>query len=283
MADVLILVRLKATLVRRSLTGSRGAWMISGAVIGTCLALSTIALSALYSASPAILGDLLGVVYAVWMAGWIVGPVWGGAPLVRAKHFALIPLPRRRLALGLLGATLTGITTAVTLLAFISLVVFGARLGILPALIAVPAVVLQLLLVVLLSRLAVTGFGQVARSRTGAAVIGVLIAGVLVLSQSGWMLAVAVRTSGLLSTGVTPAFAALVRALPSGWGLCEPRGAWDQGRRPLQAQARSTCRIGSRMPGTHRAPHRCPTRHCAVRRAPYRPGRAQVILASHMP
>ena len=33
------------------------------------------------------------------------------------------------------------------------------------------------------------------------------------------MLAVAVRTSGLLSTGVTPAFATLVRALPSGWGL----------------------------------------------------------------
>jgi hypothetical protein len=43
--------------------------------------------------------------------------------------------------------------------------------------------------------------------------------GLLILSQSGWMLAVAVRTSGLLSTGVTPAFATLVRALPSGWGL----------------------------------------------------------------
>lgn len=49
--------------------------------------------------------------------------------------------------------------------------------------------------------------------------VGVLIAGLLILSQSGWMPAVAVRTSGLLSTGVTPAFATLVRALPSGWGL----------------------------------------------------------------
>lgn len=46
-----------------------------------------------------------------------------------------------------------------TLLAFTSLVVFGARLGVLPALVAVPAVVLQLALVVLLSRLTVTGFG----------------------------------------------------------------------------------------------------------------------------
>jgi GNAT superfamily N-acetyltransferase len=107
----------------------------------------------------------------------------------------------------------------VPLLAFISLVIFGARLGVLPALVAVPVVVLQLVLVVLLSRLAVTVFGQVARSRIGSAVVGVLVAGLLILSQSGWMLAVAVRTSGLLSTGVTPAFATLVRALPSGWGL----------------------------------------------------------------
>ena len=81
----------------------------------------------------------------------------------RAEHFALIPVPRRRLAADLLGAAFAGITTAVTLLAFISLVVFGARLGVLPALVGVPAVVLQLVLVVLLSRLAVTGFGQAVR------------------------------------------------------------------------------------------------------------------------
>ena len=219
MAVALTLVRLKLTLLRRSMTGSRGAWMVAGAMAGTGLAVSTIVLAALYRASPAILGDLLGVVYALWLAGWIAGPVWGGAPLLRAEHFALIPVPPRRLAVGLLGAAFAGITTAVTLLAFTSLVVFGARLGVLPALVAVPAVVLQLALVVLLSRLAVTGFGQVARSRIGSAVVGVLVAGLLILSQSGWMLAVAVRTSGLLSTGVTPAFATLVRALPSGWGL----------------------------------------------------------------
>jgi hypothetical protein len=219
MAVALTLVRLKLTLLRRSMTGSRGAWMVAGAMAGTGLAVSTIVLAALYRASPAILGDLLGVVYALWLAGWIAGPVWGGAPLLRAEHFALIPVPPRRLAVGLLGAAFACITTAVTLLAFTSLVVFGARLGVLPALVAVPAVVLQLALVVLLSRLAVTGFGQVARSRIGSAVVGVLIAGLLILSQSGWMPAVAVRTSGLLSTGVTPAFATLVRALPSGWGL----------------------------------------------------------------
>ena len=229
MAGVLILGRVKLTLLRRSMAGSRGPWMAAGAVAGTGLAVSVIALSALYRASPAILGDLLGVIYALWLAGWIAGPIWGGAPLVRAEHFALIPVPRRQLAAGLLSAAFVGITTAVTLLAFISLVVFGARLGVLPALVAVPAVVLQLALVVLLSRLAVTVFGQVAASRTGSAVVGVLVAGLLILSQSGWMLAAAVRTSGVLSTGLTPAFATLLRALPSGWGLYAVEAAGRSG------------------------------------------------------
>jgi hypothetical protein len=45
-------------------------------------------------------------------------------------------------------------------------------------------------------------------------VVRVLIAGLLILSQSGWVPAVAVRTSGLLSTGVTPAFATPARSCP---------------------------------------------------------------------
>src|SRR5580693_8168232 len=65
MAVALTLVRLKLTLLRRSMTGSRGAWMVAGAVAGTGLAVSTIVLAALYRASPAILGDLLGVVSAL--------------------------------------------------------------------------------------------------------------------------------------------------------------------------------------------------------------------------
>jgi hypothetical protein len=64
-AGVLILVRLKLTLLRRSMTGSRGAWMVAVAVVGTGLAVSTIVLAALYRGRPAILGDLLGVVYAL--------------------------------------------------------------------------------------------------------------------------------------------------------------------------------------------------------------------------
>ena len=164
-------------------------------------------------------GDLLGVVYALWLLGWVVGPVWAGAPVLRAEHFALLPVPRLRLATGLLGAAFAGITTLVTLLAFTSLVIFAARLGVAAVLIAVPAMILQLALVVLLSRVAAAGFGSASKGRTGAALIGLMVAGLLVLSQSGWMVFVAIQSWGMLSTGPPPVLVTLTRALPSGWGL----------------------------------------------------------------
>jgi hypothetical protein len=52
MAVALTLVRLTLTLLRRSMTGSRGAWMAPGAMAGTGPAVSTIVLAALYRASP---------------------------------------------------------------------------------------------------------------------------------------------------------------------------------------------------------------------------------------
>ncbi len=213
-----VLIQLKLRLLRRSMTGSRASWVTVGAVAGVVLAACTIAVS-LQTRRPMVVGDLLGVVYAGWLLGWLAGPVWAGAPVLRAQHFALLPVPRLRLAAGLLGTAFAGITTAVTLLAFGSLVVFGARLGVAAALVAVPAVVLQLTLVVLLSRVAAAGFGSASRSRTGAALVGLMIAGLLVLSQSGWMLFPVIQSWGVLAAGPPPVLGTVVRALPSGWGL----------------------------------------------------------------
>jgi hypothetical protein len=214
-----VLIQMKLRLLRRSMTGSRGSWVTAGTVAGAVLAACTIALSLTHSGRPIVVGDLLALVYALWMLGWVAGPVWAGAPVLRAQHFALLPVPRLRLAVGLLGAAFAGLTTLVTLLAFTSLVVFAARLGLAAALVAVPAMILQLALVVLLSRVAVAGFGSASRSRTGAALIGLMIAGLLVLSQSGWMIFVAIQSWGVLTSGTPAALAIVVQALPSGWGL----------------------------------------------------------------
>ncbi|GAA4557150.1 hypothetical protein [Planotetraspora kaengkrachanensis] len=225
-----VLIRMKLAIIQHSMTGGKAAWMIIGGLFGIAFAVATIWLSVLDSLSPAVVADLLAAVYVMWMLGWIVGPVWGGSTVLRVDHFALLSVPHRKLAVGLLCAGFVAITTVVTFLAFVSLIVYGARLGFVPALIAAPAVVLQLVFVVLLSRVAMVVFGVVAKSRVGAAFTGVLIAALMVLAQSGWMVAVAIQVSGVLDDGFGSGFSTTVRAIPSGWGLVAvesaARGDW---------------------------------------------------------
>jgi ABC-2 type transport system permease protein len=229
-AEARILIRMKLAIMRHSMTGGKAAWMIVGGVLGLALAAATIWLGLALPAQPTVVADLLAAVYLMWALGWVVGPVWGGSTLLRADHFGLLPVPRRRLAVGLLAAAFVGVTAAVTLLAFLSLVGYAVRLSPASVLVALPAVVLQLVFVVLLSRVATVVFGVVAKSRTGAAFTGVLIAAMMVLAQSGWMVAVAIQVSGVLDTGFGPGFARTVRAVPSGWGVVAvesaARGSW---------------------------------------------------------
>lgn len=224
-----VLIRMKLALIRNSMTGGRAAWMLVGAILGLLFAAATIWLT-LVDIPGKVLGDLLAGVFALWALGWLIGPLWGGSAVLRADHFTLLPVPRRQLAVGLLGAAFVGITTAVTALGFLALITYGARQGVVPALVAVPAAALQLVFVVLLSRVAYALIGVVAASRAGAAITGVLFAAMLVLTQSGWMIVVAIMYSDILTTGFSAATTTTLRAVPSSWGVvavdAAGRGDW---------------------------------------------------------
>ena len=215
--------------------GPRSGWVLGGAAAGLALAAATIGAATLRARSPGTVADLLGVVFAVWALGWMLGPAYAGQPVLRAEQFRLLPVPRRRLALGLLGAAFAGVTAPVTFIAFTALVVFGIRLGMVPALIAVPAVVLQLILVVLLSRVTGSLFGALSRSRAGAVVSALLTAVMLVASSSGWLVLAALHP--LVDTGFPAGFAAAVRALPSSWAVlaveASSRSDWLMTAAPL--------------------------------------------------
>lgn len=225
-----VLIRMKLSVIRNSMTGGRAAWMLVGAILGLLFAAGTIWLTLVDIPNRAVLGDLLAGVFLMWTLGWLIGPLWGGSAVLRADHFALLPVPRRKLAVGLLGAAFVGITTAVTALGFVALVTYGARQGVVPALVAVPMAVLQLVFVVLLSRVAYALFGVVAASRFGAALTGALFAGMLVLTQSGWMIVVAIMYSDILTTGFAHGTSVTLRAFPSSWGVvavdAAGRGDW---------------------------------------------------------
>jgi ABC-2 type transport system permease protein len=118
----------------------------------------------------------------------------------------------------LLAAALVGITAAVTLLAFASVVVFGARVGgVVSVAVAVPAVLLEVVAVVVLSRLTGRFFAALSRSRTGAATTAVITALMLVVSSSGWIVFTAV--DAVRTSGFSEPFSIVVRALPSSWAL----------------------------------------------------------------
>ena len=223
-----LLIQMKVTVLRHSITAGKATWMLTGGLLGLAVAAATIAVATLDSDAPGTVMDLLAVVFALWALGWMLGPAFGGEPVLRAEHFALLPVPRVRLAVGLLGAGFVGITTAVTFVAFAALVVFAARLGPVPILVSIPALVLQLALVVLLSRLAARLFGALSRSRTGGAITGMISAALMVLSQSGWIVFIALDT--VLLTGFSKEFSLVVRALPTSWGLlavdASARGDW---------------------------------------------------------
>lgn len=156
----------------------------------------------------------------MWTLGWVLGPLSGGGqPVLRASHFALLPISRLRLALGLLGAAFVAVTTAITFLAFASLVVYAVRLGVVPTVVALPAALGQLAFVVLLSRVVVGVFGAVVKSRLGGLLSGVTQGALMVAAQSGWMVIVAVDQFQVLNTGFPRGFSAALRALPSSWGL----------------------------------------------------------------
>jgi ABC-2 type transport system permease protein len=219
---------MKLALLRRSSGGPRAAYAVTGALLGVAGALGTIALATLDASRPAAVLDLLAAVFAIWALGWMLAPAYGGAPLLRPEQFALEPIPRRRLAAGLLAAGLAGVPAAVTLLAFLAAAVLAIRLDAAALVVAVPGSVLLLVLVVLLSRLSAHLFGALARSRAGGAVSALINALLLVGASSGWI--VFAGLDAVLASGFSDGVSAAVRALPSSWGLlaveAAGRGDW---------------------------------------------------------
>ncbi|MFI6802909.1 hypothetical protein [Streptosporangium canum] len=230
---------MKLAVLRNTATGGRTAWAALGGTVGLCLAIANIVLAFFDFAHPRMLMDLLAVTFALWALGWMVGPTFAGEPPLNGQHFHRQPIPRGTLALGLLASAMVAVTTAVTLLAFTSLIVFAARLNLRAVVVAVPAMILLLLLVVLLSRVVALLFGSLARSRFGGVVTATVTAAMTALASFSWIIFIGIHL--LLEHGFPPRLSTVLRALPSSWGLLSVEAAgrgdrwWTVG--PLAALA----------------------------------------------
>jgi ABC-2 type transport system permease protein len=112
--------------------------------------------------------DLTTVVFTVFAVGWLVLPVmsFGLDGTLDPATLALYPLRTRPLAVGLLAASATGAWPAANLIGMLGVTV-GLAVGALGVLVAVIAVVLQVLFCITLARLVTTSMAGLLRSRRG--------------------------------------------------------------------------------------------------------------------
>jgi len=152
-----------------------------------------------------------------WLLGWVSGPLLtGDDSTLRMDYFKLLPVPSRKLANAMMGAAFANVSLVFSLIAFSALIALGAQAGLAPALVGAAAVLLDLVLAVVASTVAIAAFGPVISSRRGRDFGTVLVALVITLLSlaSGLVPFVAKR----LTDGHSSLLAAVVKILPSGWG-----------------------------------------------------------------
>jgi ABC-2 type transport system permease protein len=213
-----VLIGMKLRVLRNSLRGTAAASFAIGGFVGLAVAVACLLLIAGHPGGTAVGTDIASAIFAVWTLGWLFGPVLtgGGDETLRPENFALLPIRPHRLAVGLLGASLAGLSPVVSLVAFSGLLVVAIPAGFAAAVVALIAVVAQLALVVLLSRVVIAGIGALLGSRRGKD-LGVLLGALVGL---GYLPAkAAFEQLGPIVVGQTsPTFTTVLRDLPSGWG-----------------------------------------------------------------
>ncbi|MEV0596223.1 hypothetical protein [Nonomuraea cavernae] len=211
-----IMIQMRLTLLRNSLRGDRATNLLFGVLVGVALAAGTIAVAVLWPA-------YLPLALTVWLTGWIFGPIFtgGGDETLRPEYFAMLPATPRRTAAGLLAGAFAGPAPLVTLLALLSLPVYGWRHGPAGVLIGLAAALATLATMVMLSRIVVAALGLFVRSRATAALVGIVMGTTLALSGNGWAPAIALGATDTLIWTQT-----FVRVLPSGWGVAAVEASW---------------------------------------------------------
>ncbi|RMI07073.1 hypothetical protein EBM89_13960 [Cellulomonas triticagri] len=212
------MIALKFAMLRNSLPGLRAAgWVIGGVLVAVTWA------AAVLVPDEGIRRSVLLLVLAGWLVGGMVGPVlMSGAGVLRAEYFALLPLPRRVVARGLLVSVFVSIAAGYVLLAQGSVVAHAARGGVVPALVGAVGAVLAGAGVIMLSRVVYGLLGAAMQSRLGIQIAGVQFGIMFAAMFTGWMVvSVTVESVAvLLRRGLAEGpVLTVLEALPSSWPL----------------------------------------------------------------
>ncbi|HEY2523181.1 MAG TPA: hypothetical protein VGJ19_23920 [Streptosporangiaceae bacterium] len=213
-----LLVQLKLRLLGNALRGSTRARVsfIASTIVAFLFALSAFTgLAALRGHVAAV--DLVTVTFTVFAFGWLILPLlaFGLDSTLDPATLALYPLRTRALATGLLAASATGAWPAANVLGLLGVTVGLAR-GPAGVIVAVLAVLLQVLFCITLARCVTTGLAGLLRSRRGKDLAVLLIIPIFALYEAFVQLVPRLTAEGKLTLASFGGVDAWMRWIPPG-------------------------------------------------------------------
>ena len=213
-----LLVQLKLRLLRNALRLSTGAKIgfIVSTVFAGLVAAGTFALLALLRGSSASV-DLTTVIFTVFAFGWLILPLvsFGLDATLDPATLALYPLRTRPLAVGLLAASATGAWPLANLVGLLGVTV-GLASGAFGLLVALVAVVLEVLFCIALARFVTTSMAGLLRSRRGKDFAVFLFIPIFALYEAFAQVVPRLTAEGKLTTASFGGVDAWLRWLPPG-------------------------------------------------------------------
>ena len=213
-----LLVQLKLRLLVNALNSSTAAQ--ASFIVSTFFALVVavglfFVLAVLRGLSPAV--DLTTVIFTVLAFGWLILPIFafGLDGTLDPATLALYPLRTRPLALGLLAASATGAWPVANVIGLLGVTVGLAR-GAVGVVIAVIAVLLQVLFCITLARFVTTGMARLLRSRRGKDLAAFLVIPIFALYELSIQVVPKVAAEGKLSASSFNGIGSWLRWLPPG-------------------------------------------------------------------
>jgi ABC-2 type transport system permease protein len=213
-----LLVQLKLRLLRNALRMSAGAkaGFVTSTVFAVIAAVGTFAILAVQRGNTAAV-DVTSVIFTLFAFGWLILPVlaFGLDSTLDPATLALYPLRTRPLAVGLLAASAAGVWPLANVLGLLGVTV-GLASGGFGLLVALLAVLLQVLFCITLARFVTTGMARVLRSRRGRDLAIFLFIPIFALYEAFAQLVPRLSAEGKLTAARFAGIDAWLRWLPPG-------------------------------------------------------------------
>jgi ABC-2 type transport system permease protein len=233
-----LLVKLKLRLLLNALRASNSAkisFIISSTFAVLLAVVTFLVLAGLRGRSGSV--ELTSVIFTVFAFGWLIAPimVFGVDSTLDPATLALYPLRTRPLAAGLLAASFTGFWPLANVIGLLGVTVGLARGGA-GLIVAVVAVVLQVLFCIALSRFVTTSLASLLRSRRGRDLAAFLIIPLFALYEFFTQVVPKAVSEGKITAASFTGFDSWMRWLPPGLAAHAIQDASDG--RPGLAAAR---------------------------------------------